>query len=201
MTFSKQTEALPGKTGQRKRKKQMKKTMMNMVGETKVERWFDGDAPASVEGATVLGYSKDGRLERALYELKNGDFCSINNGVGTFVRRQTFPQFMIDEDCPWKFTDAQFKRRKKLMLKIKKENSESGYDALKAWVDRQKKLSGEFMAELLTLFFKEATKTNPPDIEAGDKCVLKAIDEQVDAMEHGGSCHKVARYLIGDSHR
>ena len=105
----------------------MKKMTTSMVGETKVERWFDGVAPDSVEGATLVGYSKSGNLEQALYVLKSGDFCSINNGVGTFVRRQDFPQHVIDEDCPWEFTDAQFKRMKKLMLKIKAENSESGY--------------------------------------------------------------------------
>ena len=202
---------------------------MNMVGNTKVERWFDGVAPDSVEGATLLGYSKHGRLELALYELKSGDFCSVYNGVGTVVSRRDFPKYIADEGCPWEITDAKFNRMKKLILKIKAENKASGYDPLKAakrrlagnrvgrktekgkrggeavcsgdseWPKATKEqLDNRIKAELYDLFVEEATKTDPPDIDAADKAVIKCISEKVEAMMHGERCYRVAYAIYGD---
>lgn len=54
------------------------------------------------------------------------------------------------------------------------------------------------MDELFDLFVTEATKANPPDIDAADKAVIKAIAEKVDSMEHGERCYRVAYALYGD---
>ncbi len=173
--------------------------MVNIVGNTKVCHWIGGVTPELVEGATLLGYRKvGGCLELALYELANGDFCSITGDSGKVVPRQEFPQLVIDEGCPWEFTDAQFKRMKKLLGKIKAENQDSGYDALKVAAAMQ--LRNGVIAELFKQFVSEALKTYPPDIDAADKAVIKAIVEKVDSMglKDGDKCMEKAHSLYRD---
>lgn len=153
-------------------------TMISMVGNTKVERWFDGVAPDSVEDATLLGYSKNGQEELALYELKNGNFCSINKGVGKLVYRQDFPQFIMG--YKWTIEDFdQYRRIDKLMQDIRVDNHKSGYDDLKAASDEQ--YDERFMSKLLTFFVKVMSSSTPPDLNAANEAVIYDICDKVNA--------------------
>lgn len=153
-------------------------TMISMVGNTKVERWFDGVVPYSVEDATLLGYSNNGQEELALYELKNGNFCSINKGEGELVYRQDFPQVIMG--YKWTIEDSdQYRRIDKLMQEIRVENHKSGYDDLKAASDEQ--YDERFMSKLLTLFVKVMSSATPPDLNASNEAVIFAICDEVNA--------------------
>lgn len=154
------------------------KEMFKMVGNSKVDHWIDGVTPESVEGATLLGYSKEGQVELALYELKNGNFCSINKGVGKLVYRQDFPQVIMGRK--WTIEDFdQYRRVDKLMQEIREDNQKSGYDDLMAASDEQ--YDERFMSKLLTLMVEVMSSATPPDLNAGNEAVINAIRDKVNA--------------------
>ena len=88
--------------------------------------------------------------------------------------------------------DKGWARRLMLLSDYSRTNPQMEIKAMQTLEERDQ----EMMSEFYGVFVEEAGKTAPPNWDMAMMAVTKAIVKQVDVMEHGEMCQRVAHALM-----